>query len=128
MKFVDKFALVPIDRYNQLIKHLNADKVNADKGDTDSTDIDEKQLGAGEQVVKENFGKKTETSEHSAGYSNIDNIRSSVDVKDNKLDSLHKPVNTKIKQKKLKKIKPPPLPPGIPNKPSKNRFRWVSLF
>jgi hypothetical protein len=143
MKFVDKYALIPIDRYNHWIKQLN---INEEKGTS------EKQTGSGGKDIQEEE-EKTPFEEQpdidtkvTTDKNNIDKIEkqtiqdsSSKTLVQGTTDFKVQPVHSnstkdnklkkKIKKSKKKKIyKVPPLPPGIPNKLSKTALRWVSLF
>jgi hypothetical protein len=141
MKFVDKYALIPIDRYNHWIKQLN---INEEKGTS------EKQTGSGEKdIQEENLPFKEQPDIDSKDTTDIRNIdkfekqtvqdlssktqvQGTTDFKEQPELPNHSKDNklkNKIKKSRKKKnYKVPPLPPGIPNKPSKTPLRWVSLF
>lgn len=142
MKFVDKYALIPIDRYNHWIKQLD---INEEKN------ISKKQTGSGGKDIQEeeNISFKEQPvidTKDTIDISNIDKVEKQTvqdhssktqlqgitDFKDQPVHSNSTKDNklkNKIKKSKKKKIyKVPPLPPGIPNKPSKTPLRWVSLF
>jgi len=122
MKFVDKFALVPIERYKQLLKSVNDENEGAESIDQKGTGQGQKTLeegldtgevvkeGFGGEVIKKGFGDKA--------------VGESTEKKDRLV--------TKAPKRKF-----PPPPPGIPNKfkkigiPNKAKkidLKWLSLF
>lgn len=148
MKFIDKYALLPIERYNQLIK-----RSNPDRGE-DNT-IDQQGLGqepftdTSEGAGKNNITNSTETTntkqKQYIGNKDVTNSTDSVlrgeeplsNNTDQKQHITNKTIPTKGAQKPHK-VKPskkinkthkiPPPPPGIPNTQSKNYIRWEKLF
>ena len=99
MKTIDKFVLVPFERYERLTKEHTEDKniINT-----------EKQVGKGQEKVEKVEGKaKTQTKK-------VTEISKGKIKKQKKLYS------------NIKQI--PTLPPGIPDKPKIADFKWLSLY
>lgn len=152
MKTVDKFVLVPFERYERLINnHNNKDLINkqqesyksinsVQKGGADidkNTPIEEKRLNINDQSHspithdKDNLPKKL----------NLTNTQpdSAITEKKAKKEKIQSHVNIITKKQKktkltenlpiiAKKKKLPPPPPGIPNKIKAQDFKWFSLF
>jgi hypothetical protein len=115
MKFMDKFVLVPIERYERLTKsHSTIENKEEDKlGEKESPP----HFGGGEQ--SEN--KQEVTSENNQLIpSPLSHEGDGVGLKEEKEKIF--PLNKKKQQ--IRKIPPPP--PGIPNR-LKTNFRWLKL-
>jgi hypothetical protein len=149
MKFVDKYALVPIERYNQLIKQdktniIEAENISSDEGkiaDPENIKSDEgkhgvssfeNQTGAGQSLSEDKQENKNDIEKKS-----INSIeKKQISEKPFSLsDDYLKRRNLSEKSKQIKpqrrirqKIKVAPLPPGTPNKPLKNYFHWEKIF
>lgn len=146
MKFADKYALLPIDRYNQLIKRGS---INRDSGFITS----EKQEGSGlrGELTHKPSESEQKKPQPEKGVELIDEHSTTPDKQPTlettsqperttsesplihkepfsgeymKNDQLEKP-NTR---KKVKKPKYPRLPPGTPNTQTKKNIGWVRLF
>ena len=172
MKFIDKFALVPIDRYNLLVKDKNnslegGESRDKEKGSgekplthttLDKTSNKKEQLnpviiGEGDTLTynpsdkrkklthtsSEKFPeKRLQISLDGTNYEDNNspqNVTSTVNNKHTgEVDITTDAGNSKDKKriKRLRKIpkivKLPLPPPGIPNRPIKNKFIWLKLF
>ena len=161
MKFIDKFALVPIERYNLLIKDNNTllgggGSVGKEKGSVEEKPLEknsdkEEQLTPSEKLPRERFQPGVDVTNYEENHlpqnvNNVDDKKHTADVnsstdnlKDKKrVKRQRKPSSStdnlkdkkRIKrQRKPSKIAQLPLPPpGIPNRPIKNKFIWLKLF
>jgi len=135
MKFVDKFALVPIERYNQLFKGINSENNKIEHTE---------QKGAGEEQKTEDIDRKKAGKIVNEPLDTKINDSREIHTKSNNSTQIgNKTGNKAIKEKNYKKAptgktiaKPnkkafrkfPPPPPGIPNILKKSDFKWLSLF
>lgn len=155
MKIVDKFALVPIERYNQLIKGENYTENKYNNTGKEPDKKSSKEVISTDSLPnndKELFTSNTSNITSDKDPSSITNITADKDNKKGRGDetelisdnlvkkgrkSFTKDTNPKSEKKvididgkilrKRKKAIPRP-PPGIPNKVRKRHFRWLKLF
>lgn len=106
MKYTDKFVLVPVERYDHLMKE-NASRKNVENSKKEPPSH---QKGGGRDIDEEEI-KKNPTK--------VDKVEEvTADKKDTPLK--------KGEEQFIKKIPAPP--PGIPNKIKKEDFKWIVLF
>lgn len=138
MKYIDKFVLIPIERYNQLTKKQNVgegndnvlNEIKSGKGGKIGKDNEEKE-------VKDIVGSEEDKQPSEQGLKNSGLI-SKVHIEEDPSPTITKrktlaPVkhlnrDKVTKQKSKKKYKYPPPPPGIPDKSTKKFFRWIRMF
>lgn len=119
MKFVGKFALVPIERYNQLIKST--------ENSTLKEEISSEQVGTGKQeiptgnVIEKQTGNSHTDEDSLASESMTNNSITQTNNLDNKEQKVIDKDSNPIK-------KYPKPPPGIPNRKKRKNQRWLKLF
>lgn len=140
MKIVDKFVLVPVERYDRLIKNNNEnipDFSQAGKGDT----IEEKNnlspnpafTGINKTETNSENSLKNPILQDSINKRKVKDLNPSTETSNLTQIPKKTPINPISKQKKKKKIlsvirKLRPPPPGIPNKVKAIDFKWLSPF
>ena len=108
MKAIDKLVLIPIERYERLLKAQNSDN--------------KKELvGEKESFPSEKGGKENEVGEAGIGEEKLKASESEPKA------SLGENTEKKLPHKESRKRKVPPPPPGVPNKPQKSHFKWMML-
>lgn len=127
MKLIDKFALIPIDQYNQLVQQGLLPK--------EDTNI-AKQEGAGGTVEESKKHRSLALKQQdplNTAKSRHNNIVDSIDDGDNgeltittDRKTQKNTIQDQTKSEKSHKIPPPP--PGTPNKTPKSYIRWIRLF
>lgn len=115
MKFTDKFVLLPIERYERLMKS------NCFEGDK-TKEIKENEL----RLQQEGGGKEKQDTEEKE---DIKSKRDKFDEnKDSKAEEVEEEKTQESEGEKDYTTKIPPPPPGIPNKIKKEDFKWIVLF
>lgn len=136
MKFVEKYALVPIERYKQLIKQdktniIETEKISSDEG-KNGTNSFENQTGAGQslsEIKQENENDIEKKSPDTIERKQIsEKTFSSTDDYLKRRDLSEKSKQIKPQRRIRQKFKVAPLPPGTPNNPPKNYFHWEKIF
>ena len=108
MKAIDKLVLIPIERYERLLK--------AQKSDNKKELVVEKETSPSEKGVKEN----------EVGEAGVGGEKLKVSENEPKA-SLGENTEKKLSHKEGRKRKVPPPPPGVPNKPQESHFKWMIL-
>lgn len=137
MKFLDKFVLLPIERYERLLKNSSQDK----KPPTETNVLFSKQDNTPPIIETDSQSNTSSNIENKSEQNNPKLIESTVNSspisrknpqKNNhsviKTDSStnKSPLSQNNSPKQVSKI--PSRPPGIPNKKQKLMFKWEPLF
>ena len=126
MKTIDKFVLIPIERYNQLVRGGEFKQLAKGEGDLTKNQIVDSDITT-DKVEKSHINVDV--------FEKHDTLRKGLGGRNsNKEDQKQIHLKEGIKKKKthIRKKSPtlhfPSPPPGIRNKIRKNNVRWVELF
>jgi len=127
MKFTEKFALIPIERYNLLYRDNIAQKGAGESGIKTGGEGTEINDSGGTGTEKSDSPKsEAETISPQVSPTVHEKYKPIVSAVNKKNKPIVKKTTVDRKNKAIPKY--PALPPGIPNKVKTIDFKWVKLF